>query len=51
MTKAVLQVLADDSLRQQMAEDARRDAAADFGAPCVIKQYLDLYDRMLAPGS
>jgi len=50
MTAAVLQVLQDESLRQQMVEEARRDAAADFGAPCVIKQYLDLYDRVLAPG-
>jgi hypothetical protein len=33
-----------------MAEEARRDAAGDFGAPCVVKKYLDLYDRLLAPG-
>ena len=25
-----------------------RDAAADFGASCVVKLYLDLYDRLLS---
>ena len=48
MTAAVLELLEDEPRRQQMAEDARRDAAADFGAPCVIKKYLSLYDRLLA---
>lgn len=50
MAQATLSVLQDENLRLQMAEDARRDAAADFGAPCVIKQYLALYDRLLAAG-
>ena len=48
MTAAVLHLLEDEPHRQQMAEDARRDAAADFGAPCVVKKYLSLYDRLLA---
>ncbi|MFO7607817.1 MAG: N-acetyl-alpha-D-glucosaminyl L-malate synthase BshA [Candidatus Krumholzibacteriia bacterium] len=51
MAAAVLQVLADPALRAQMAEDAQRDASGDFGISCVLKKYLDLYDRLLAlPG-
>ncbi len=49
MAAAALRVLGDDALRLQMAEEARRDAAGDFGAPCVVKRYLELYDRLLAP--
>jgi len=48
MVQAAVKVLEDDQLRQEMAEEARRDAAADFGVSCVVKQYLDLYDRLLA---
>lgn len=48
MAEAVIMVLQDDEMRAQMVEDGRRDAAADFGAPCVVRQYLDLYDRLLA---
>ena len=47
MADAAVKVLQDDVLRQEMAEEGRRDAAADFGASCVVKQYLDLYDRLL----
>jgi len=51
MAAAVLQVLEDPALRAQLAEDAQRDAAGDFGIACVLKKYLDLYDRLLAgPG-
>ena len=51
MADAVLQVLRDAALRGQLAEDARRDAAGDFGIACVLKKYLDLYDRLLGlPG-
>jgi N-acetyl-alpha-D-glucosaminyl L-malate synthase BshA len=50
MTAAALRVLGDDTLRAHLAEEARRDAAGDFGAPCVVKKYLELYDRLLAPG-
>ena len=48
MAQAAVNVLGNDQLRQEMAEEARRDAAADFGVSCVVKQYLDLYDRLLA---
>ena len=48
MVRAAVKVLRDDQLRDEMAEEARRDSAADFGVSCVVKQYLDLYDRLLA---
>ena len=47
MSEAILGVFGDDALRQNLIEEGMRDAAADFGAPCVVKQYLDLYDRLL----
>lgn len=48
MASAAVKVLQDENLRLEMAEEARRDAAGDFGISCVLKQYLDLYDRLLA---
>ena len=48
MAAAVLRVLGDPALQAQLAEDARRDASGEFGVSCVLKQYLDLYDRLLA---
>ncbi len=48
MVAAAVKILSDDQLREEMAEEARRDAAGDFGISCVVKQYLDLYDRLLA---
>ena len=50
MVEAVDRVLASPALKQNMAEDARRDATLDFGASCVIRQYLDLYEGLLARG-
>lgn len=47
MTAAAVQILQDDAMRQHMGEEARRDAAGDFGVSCVVKSYLELYDRML----
>ncbi len=51
MAEAALRVLRDDALRQHLAEEARRDAAGDFGAPCVVRRYLEMYDRLLAPAA
>ncbi len=48
MADAALQVLSDPVMHAQMVEEGRRDAAAEFGAPCVVRQYLELYDRLLA---
>jgi N-acetyl-alpha-D-glucosaminyl L-malate synthase BshA len=48
MAETAVKVLGDDETRLEMAEEARRDAAGDFGVSCVVKQYLDLYDRLLA---
>ncbi len=51
MAAAALHLLRDETLRQQMGEDARRDAVERFGERCVLKRYLALYDRVLAaPG-
>ena len=46
MTAVALEILQDDDLRQHMAEEARRDAAADFGVSCIVKSYLELYDQL-----
>ncbi len=48
MVKAAVEVLMDPVLQAQMVEEGRRDAAADFGASCVVRQYLEMYDRLLA---
>ncbi len=48
MAEAAVQVLSDPVLHAQMVDEGRRDAAAEFGASCVVKQYLELYDRLLA---
>lgn len=50
MAQVALTVLQDDELRQHMREEGLRDAAADFGAQCVMKQYLGVYDRLLDAG-
>lgn len=47
MAEAALAVLLDEELRQHMVEEGVRDASADFGAQCVMKQYLNLYDTLL----
>jgi len=47
MAAAAIEVLNDPALHAQMVEEGRRDAAAEFGAPCVVRQYLELYDRLL----
>lgn len=48
MASAALEILGDDAHRQHLAEQARRDAAGDFGVSCVVKSYLDLYDGLLS---
>ncbi len=48
MATAALRVLGDPGLLRHLGEEARRDAAETYGARCVLKQYLDLYDRVLA---
>ncbi len=47
MAAAALTVLGDSVLYGQMVEEGRRDAAAEFGASCVVRQYLELYERLL----
>jgi len=40
-------LLRDEAQLQHVAEEARRDAVGDFGAGCVLKDYLNLYERLL----
>ena len=51
MTAAVLELARDPVLAQQIAEDARRDAAGEFGVGCVVKTYLELYESLLSGGN
>jgi L-malate glycosyltransferase len=46
MAEAIDSIFKNDNLRQNMAEDARRDATMDFGASCVMRQYLELYESL-----
>jgi len=43
-----LDLFGNDALYRQIADDGLRDAVSRFGTPCVIKSYVDLYDRVLA---
>ena len=45
-----LGLLRDEVLRHQVGEEARRDAVERFGARCVLKQYLALYDQVVGAG-
>lgn len=47
MTAKGLKLLQDDTHRQHISEEARRDAVEKFGARCVLKDYLELYDRVM----
>lgn len=46
MAAAIGPILANDHHRQIIADDARRDATMDFGASCVMRQYLELYESL-----
>lgn len=48
MADAALAVLRDPERLRHMGEEARRDAVETYGARCVLKRYLDLYDRVVA---
>ncbi len=41
-------LLTDDAHRDHMGEDALRAAVGRFGTGCVVKRYVELYDRVLA---
>ncbi len=47
MAEAIGTLLNHDNQRQNMAEDARRDATMDFGASCIMRQYLELYEKLI----
>ncbi len=46
MAQAIGSLLRHDSARLDMSEDARQDATRDFGASCVVRQYLELYESL-----
>ncbi|HOX26498.1 MAG TPA: N-acetyl-alpha-D-glucosaminyl L-malate synthase BshA [Candidatus Krumholzibacteria bacterium] len=50
MAEVALLVLGDPALHRHLAEEARRDAVASFGARCVLQRYVELYDRVLGGG-
>jgi N-acetyl-alpha-D-glucosaminyl L-malate synthase BshA len=50
MVRAALDLLADPDLHRHLVEEARRDAVERFGSRCVLKQYIELYDEVLAAG-
>ena len=50
MVAAAVRILTDDQARQHMIEEGVRDASSDFGAQCVLKEYLEVYDSLLSQG-
>ena len=50
MVAAALTLLGDPEFHRHLREEARRDAVETFGARCVLKTYIDLYDQVLATG-
>lgn len=42
-----LRLLTDPDHYRQVADDGLRDAVARFGTTCVMKRYVELYDRLL----
>jgi N-acetyl-alpha-D-glucosaminyl L-malate synthase BshA len=47
LSDLALRLLQDDAHRQHLATEGRRDAVEKFGARCVLKHYLELYDRVV----
>ncbi len=48
MVASAVRALSDPGQLQHLGEEARRDAVETFGTRCVLKQYVELYDRVLA---
>jgi len=47
MTASALRILTDPGLLAHLREEVRRDAVETFGTRCVLKRYIELYDRVL----
>ncbi|MCP4293147.1 MAG: N-acetyl-alpha-D-glucosaminyl L-malate synthase BshA [bacterium] len=47
MAQVITRLIDDENGRQMIAEEARRDAVMDFGASCVMRQYLELYETII----
>jgi N-acetyl-alpha-D-glucosaminyl L-malate synthase BshA len=50
MVTAARRLLSDADWRRQVGEEARRDAVESYGARCVLRQYIELYDRICGTG-
>ncbi len=48
VVEPALELLTDDLHHRQIADDGLRDAVARFGTACVLKRYIEMYDRTLA---
>ena len=48
LVEPAIRLLSDDALYRQVADDGLRDAVARFGTPCILKRYVELYDRVLS---
>jgi N-acetyl-alpha-D-glucosaminyl L-malate synthase BshA len=48
MTAAALGILSDRGAWRHWRVAARRDAVESFGARCVLRRYIELYDRVIA---
>jgi len=46
--ETALRLFRDEALYRQIADDGLRTAVARFGTSCVLKRYVQLYDRLLA---
>lgn len=47
MADIIIKFCQDPLMRQNMSEEARREAANEYGAACVMLKYLALYDELL----
>ncbi|MBD3219912.1 N-acetyl-alpha-D-glucosaminyl L-malate synthase BshA [bacterium] len=51
MAASAVALLGDPHQRAHVADEARRDAVETYGTRCVLKKYVELYDRVLGQGS
>ncbi|MBK7702080.1 MAG: N-acetyl-alpha-D-glucosaminyl L-malate synthase BshA [bacterium] len=47
MAAVSIDLLQDPELHRQIRDDGLREAVSRFGTPCILKRYVDLYDRVL----
>jgi len=49
MASAVVRLLRDPEIREDLGRAARQDALASFSADSIVQRYIDLYHRLIAP--